>query len=162
MSKRKRRLVAGILFVGYFLVLFYLLFFSEKMGRTPGMHAYRYNLTPFQEIKRFLRYQDTLGTGAVLLNIVGNVAAFVPFGAFIPVFSRRCRNFFVTMLYSFELSLFVELLQLIFKVGTFDVDDLMLNTLGGVIGFLISFLVSHFLEKAERKKCGGGDAEKKK
>jgi hypothetical protein len=41
------------------------------------------------------------------------------------------------VLYSFELSLVVELLQLVTKVGSFDVDDLMLNTLGGLFGFFV-------------------------
>ena len=37
----------------------------------------------------------------------------------------------------FELSLLVELLQLVFKVGSFDVDDLLLNTIGGLLGYLV-------------------------
>ena len=52
----------------------------------------------------------------------------------------RCRHIFCTVWYSFELSLVVELLQLIFKVGSFDVDDLLLNTVGGMLGFLVYFL----------------------
>ena len=40
------------------------------------------------------------------------------------------------MLYTFGLSLAIELIQLVSKVGSFDVDDLMLNTLGGVLGYL--------------------------
>ena len=43
----------------------------------------------------------------------------------------------MTVLYSFELSLLVELLQLVFKVGSFDVDDLFLNTIGGLLGYLV-------------------------
>ena len=42
----------------------------------------------------------------------------------------------MTVLYSFELSLLVELLQLVFKVGSFDVDDLLLNTIGGLLGYI--------------------------
>lgn len=137
MPKERRRLAAGILFVIYFIVLFYFLFFSEKMGRTYSERAYHYNLVPFKEIGRFLKYWRVLGTNAVLLNIVGNVAAFLPFGIFLPIFSARCRKLWRTMYYSFELSLLVELLQLISKVGSFDVDDLLLNTLGGVLGFLV-------------------------
>ena len=61
----------------------------------------------------------------------------MPFGFFLPVFSRRCHIFLNTVFYSFELSLFVELIQLVTKVGSFDVDDLILNTLGGALGFLV-------------------------
>lgn len=144
-NKKRRRLIAGILFVLYFAVLFYFLFFSEEMGRTYSERTYHYNLVPFKEIGRFIRYHRTLGTGTVLLNIVGNVAAFVPFGIFLPVFSARCRKVWFTVFYSFELSLLVELLQLVTKVGSFDVDDLILNTIGGLVGFLIYLLGKRIL-----------------
>lgn len=137
MPEKKHRLVTGILFLVYFVVLFYFLFFSEEMGRTYSERAYHYNLVPFKEIGRFIKYWRVLGMKAVLLNIVGNVAAFVPFGIFLPIYSARSRKLWRTTYYSFELSLLVELLQLITKVGSFDVDDLLLNTLGGLIGFLI-------------------------
>lgn len=136
-AKKKHRLVTGILFFIYFIVLFYFLFFSEKMGRTYSERTYHYNLVPLKEISRFLKYVDVLGMGAVVLNIVGNVVAFVPFGIFLPMYSERCRKFWKAVYCSFELSLLVEVLQLIAKVGSFDVDDLILNTLGGMIGYLI-------------------------
>ena len=137
MPEKKHRLVTGILFLVYFIVLFYFLFFSEEMGRTYSERAYHYNLVPFKEIGRFVKYWRVLGMKAVLLNIVGNVAAFVPFGIFLPMFSARSKKLWRTVYYSFELSLFVELLQLITRVGSFDVDDLLLNTLGGMVGFLV-------------------------
>lgn len=139
-NRKKSRTVAGILFLIYFFVLFYFLFFSEEMGRTYSERVYHYNLVPFKEIGRFIRYRNVLGRKAVVLNLVGNVVAFMPFGAFLPIFSARCRRILCTVWYSFELSLVVELLQLIFKVGSFDVDDLLLNTVGGMLGFLVYFL----------------------
>ena len=73
---------------------------------------------------------------AFITNIFGNVLAFVPFGAILPVINRRTRSFLLIFLLSMEFSLMVETIQLIFKVGSFDVDDIILNTLGGVIGYL--------------------------
>lgn len=131
------RAFAIVLFFLYFVVLFYFLFFSEEMGRTYSERAYHYNLIPFHEIMRFIQYRKVLGMPAVLLNLAGNVAAFVPFGFFFPVFVVRCRRFWDTLLYSFELSLLVELIQLITKVGSFDVDDIILNTLGGAVGYVV-------------------------
>ena len=51
------------------------------------------------------------------------------------LFRSKCNKFWLTALYSLELSLLAELWQLVFRVGCFDVDDLMLNTLGGMLGF---------------------------
>jgi len=143
-NKRKStgiRAFAIVLFFIYFVVLFYFLFFSEEMGRTYSEREYHYNLIPFHEINRFIQYYEVLGMEAVVLNLAGNVAAFMPFGFFLPVFSERCRTIFNTVLYSFELSVLVELIQLITKVGSFDVDDIILNTLGGALGYLVYKIV---------------------
>ena len=140
--KKRRRLIAGVLFTVYFAVLFYFLFFSEEMGRTYSERAYHYNLVPFKEIMRFIRYRKALG----------NIIAFMPFGTFLPIYYERCRKMWYTVLYSFELSLVVEILQLVFKVGSLDVDDLILNTIGGLFGFLIYDLVKKLTRKITERK----------
>ena len=109
----RNRKFAILLFLLYFGVLFYFLFFSEKLGRTFVEREYHYNLIPFLEINRFIVHCDVLGVKAVLLNIVGNIVAFMPFGFFLPIFSNRCRYFLNTVFYTFELSLLVELIQLV-------------------------------------------------
>lgn len=99
------------------------------------MNEYHYNLVLFQEIKRFWLYRGQLGWVSYA-NLFGNVLIFMPFGFFMPMASRY-RSFFLTLFYSFSLSFLVEAFQLITKVGSFDVDDLLLNTIGGVIGYMI-------------------------
>ncbi len=145
---RKKRVLAGILFAAYLIVLCYFLFFSEEMGRTYSERQYHYNLVPFKEIWRFLHYWKKLGIGVVLMNIVGNVAAFVPYGTFLPIFSKRARSFWRTTLLGFDFSLCVELVQLVSKVGSFDVDDLLLNTIGAACGYAVYYSYIH------RKKRG--------
>lgn len=125
-----------ILFIAYLIFLFYLLFFSEKMGRTDVVEEYRYNLVLFREIKRFYSVIDTQPK-LFWLNIPGNVLAFMPFGFLIPRLREKRTNVFLAGLFSLELSFLVELLQLIFKLGCFDVDDLLLNTVGGILGYLL-------------------------
>lgn len=149
--KKSNRVVSVLLFILYFIILFYFLFFSEEMGRTYSERVYHYNLIPFYEIKRFLTHYEVLGMEAVLLNIVGNVMAFFPFGMYLPWLSRRCQKFWYTAFYSFELSLIVELIQLITKVGSFDVDDIILNTLGGILGYLL-YLFYMFLWKKKNSR----------
>ena len=125
-----------ILFVAYLILLFYLLFFSEKMGRTVGAEEYRYNLVLFKEIKRFY---SVMGTHPKMfwLNIAGNILAFMPFGFLIPRLRDKSTNLFLAGLFSLELSFAVELLQLVFKLGCFDVDDLLLNTVGALVGYCL-------------------------
>ena len=139
-DNKKERIRILVLFAVYLICLFYFLFFSEAMGRTDAARQYRYNLTLFREIKRFYMYRRIVGYRALFLNVIGNIAAFMPFGYFVPKLFFRGKNPFVTVLLSFELSLLAELLQLIFRLGCFDVDDLLLNTLGGFLGYLVCLL----------------------
>lgn len=126
-----------VLFLLYLIALIYFMFFAESFGRTADPQSeYAYNLELFKEIKRFYIYQEQLGFKAVFLNLVGNVVGFMPFGFFLPVVSRRGRKWYNAFLLGFSFSLCIESIQLVFKVGSFDVDDLFLNTMGGILGFL--------------------------
>ncbi len=147
-KKEEHRLVlAWTLFIVYMVFLMYFLFFAEIMGRTYIDRDYHYNLTPFREIRRFIVYRRTLGWFAVLSNLLGNVLAFVPFGMILPMLTPKCRNFFHIVLLGFDFSLFVETIQLISKVGSFDVDDLILNTLGAALGYLAYRLIRRYFRR---------------
>ena len=137
-SKRSRlRILGKILFIFYIGFIIYFLLFSDRYGRSvEGMQEYRYNLVLFKEIKRFWQYREQLGAYAMFTNLFGNVLIFVPFGFFMPMASKY-RSFFSAVFYSFVLSFCVETFQLIAKVGSFDVDDLLLNTIGGAFGYVV-------------------------
>lgn len=134
-TKNRIRAVGMILFIIYMMLLIYLLFFAESYGRAEGLEEYRYNLVPLREIRRYLQYPEILGTYAVATNLVGNVIGFLPFGAILPVLRRSVCSFWKVTLLSFEFSALIEVTQLITKVGCFDVDDIILNTLGGMLGY---------------------------
>lgn len=140
-----------VLFISYLVLLVYFLFFAESMGRTQTQDDYSYNLELFKEIKRFYVYRHQIGLGAFVLNVFGNVAAFIPCGFFLPIISRRSKKWYNTVLISFLFSLMVELIQLVSKVGSFDVDDLLLNTLGGVIGFILYKLIQTYRIRRKRR-----------
>ena len=135
------RIFSRIIFCVYMIVLVYFLLLSDGFGRTVRRDEFQYNLVPFVEILRFVRYREELGLYNVMINLVGNVVAFIPFGALIRwVVNRSVKWYFVTgctFLFSFS----VELLQLVAKVGSFDVDDLILNTLGGLLGYFVYYLL---------------------
>ncbi|MDY2662374.1 MAG: VanZ family protein [Bariatricus massiliensis] len=133
-NRKRVRMLGKILFILYIGFLLYFLIFSDWYGRTGGMNEYHYNLVLFKEIKRFWIYREQLGWVS-FANLFGNVLIFMPFGFFMPMASRY-RSFFLTLFYSFGLSLLVETFQLFTKVGSFDVDDLLLNTIGGMIGYI--------------------------
>lgn len=146
------RTCSKIMFGVYIIGLTYFLFFAESTGRTFEGRTYQYNLVLFKEIGRFIKYRKSIGNMAVMLNLVGNIAAFIPFGFFLPIMSRKCRSLFYMVFFSFECSLMVEVLQLVSKVGCFDVDDLLLNTIGGAIGYLIFATLQQVRRRLNEKK----------
>ena len=149
----KKQKLGWVLFIMYLVLLVYFMFFAESLGRTTHTQdEYAYNLTLFKEIRRFYIYRKQLGMEAFLLNIVGNVVGFMPCGFFLPIISRRSKKWYNTILFGFCLSLCIETTQLIFKVGSFDVDDLFLNTLGGALGFLSHWTIQKIRIKRRRRR----------
>ena len=128
------RIFAILAFLAYLLLLAYLLFFSSTYGRTMEM-GYRYNLKPFLEIRRGLENIDKVGYRYVIVNIAGNIAAFMPFGFLLPMIKERRIHTGHAFADTFLLSLCAETIQLLSRTGAFDVDDLILNTAGGVLGY---------------------------
>lgn len=147
-SKKSIIIFAWILFYIYILLLSYFLFFSERYGR--DLITQEYNLQLFKEIKRFFKYREQIGLEGFIVNILGNVLAFMPFGFLLPLLNRLHRRFYVIFLLSLLFSLVVEIAQLLLSVGVFDVDDIFMNTLGGVLGYLV-FLVTHSIYKGIEK-----------
>ncbi len=138
-----------VCFLAYLFVLFYMLFFAEAFGRTGHVEEYRLNLTPFQEIRRFYQYGLKHGWHLFWVNVIGNIVVFIPFGMFLPRLSPKCKNLLLTALLSLEFSLAIEIVQLISRVGSFDVDDLLLNTIGGVFGCIL-FSIGAFVWRKGR------------
>ena len=155
--KKGYRMAAWLLFGLYLILMVYFLFFAESMGRTSMGQEYHYNLMPLKEIRRYITYYDVIRPFTVFLNLAGNILAFVPFGLFFPLLSRKNRGFFKVTLISFEVSLLVELIQLVTRVGSCDVDDMILNTLGGMLGYFC-FKILFLWHRMELK--GAGDEEK--
>lgn len=87
------------------------------------------------------------------LQIIGNLLLLMPLSFFAAIFKEKYRRFWPNLSLMFCSSLLIELLQLVmnfFYLGnrSFDVNDLLLNTLGSVIGWGFYKLISLFLKKA--------------
>jgi glycopeptide antibiotics resistance protein len=145
-TDRSKQVFWWILFIIYLVGISYFLFFSERYGRTEGNSDYRYNLTLFQEINRFIKYHRTIGLEGFLVNLFGNVIAFMPFGFCLPIISDRDAKLYRVFFWTIGFSLMIETIQLLYKIGIFDVDDLLLNTCGGVLGYFC-FCIFKFVLK---------------
>lgn len=142
------------LFVLYLAALMYLMFFSDMAERGLGVKAeYTYNLKPFVEIRRYLFHASQIGFRGVFLNIFGNILGFMPFGFILGVISSRCRRYWYdAVICTYLLSYGIEMVQLIFRAGSCDVDDIILNTLGGTLGYIGFCIVQRIRIRRYRRK----------
>jgi glycopeptide antibiotics resistance protein len=101
------------------------------------------NFVPFKTINFYL-FIAHVNLRIRIENLVGNVLGFIPFGFICPLIFKKFRRLSVILLATFCLSLTYEVLQLVFGFGSFDVDDLILNTFGGILGYL-PFKLTYFL-----------------
>lgn len=145
-DSRFKKSLSLALFAGYLVVLLYFTIFSESLGRKDVSDELRYNLVLFAEIKRFWIYRRQLGMWACFMNIAGNVLAFMPCGYLIPAMFTGRRSFADAVFTGFMISFIIECTQLVFKVGSFDVDDLLLNTIGTAAGYILWLSVHRFAD----------------
>ncbi|TFB22938.1 VanZ family protein [Filobacillus milosensis] len=94
------------------------------------------NFVPFDTIYFYL-FEAEVHINTIISNLAGNIIGFIPFGILVPLVFNSFRNLKKTVLAAFCLSFTYECLQFLFVIGSFDVDDLILNTLGGLIGYLL-------------------------
>lgn len=100
------------------------------------------NLIPFATIRSYIKYS---GIFHALLNILGNVVLFIPIGFIFPLILIRYRDIKKIAVLSISISLFIEFIQ--FFVGrSCDIDDLILNFVGGIIGYTIFCFASDRLK----------------
>lgn len=106
------------------------------------------NFTLFKTIRMYIDYSYKLNS---FENLVGNVVVFIPFGFLIPYVLKRGRNFFVMLVNAFFFVLGIEVFQLFSAFGAFDVDDILLNCTGAVLGYLF-YLVYERIKKYHQNK----------
>ncbi|GMK41573.1 hypothetical protein PCCS19_46300 [Paenibacillus sp. CCS19] len=131
-------MVAGLTIL-YGCVLVYWMFFAFNRAHFTD---YRYNFIPFDTINHFVGIARE-ARGPAVLNLFGNVIPFIPFGLLLPL-SARLNPIVWTFVFAAVITL-LEMLQLVTKRGMFDVDDIILNVLGFLIGYVVLFVVRSLL-----------------
>lgn len=105
------------------------------------------NFIPFKTIKMYIRYRSSLNSFA---NLFGNLFILTPLGILLPFAWRKKHSVFLITAVGFLVSMAVETLQLVLGVGAFDVDDLILNTLGVIVGYVL-YKIGELLYRAINK-----------
>ena len=123
-----RQIVFGIAWTLYLIFLFGSTLLNRKIGIAYGV-----------ELELFWSYKHAIKTGEMSLvwQMFNNVLVFIPWGIFWAEISKTMKKMLWNVWSAFLASLFIEEMQLIFKCGLFEFDDIFHNVLGGVVGFVI-------------------------
>ncbi|MEK4007515.1 VanZ family protein [Paenibacillus sp. FSL H3-0333] len=138
-----------VLFTVYVYILFKIILFKfgsmdlpflwQQLQHSPDHVAaslQRGNLIPLATLSNTYHHLST----STVVNFLGNIALFIPYGIFLVLLSPNGKgsgSFTGVLLWSFALSAVLECSQAVFYIGTFDVDDLLLNTFGGILGYML-------------------------
>ena len=127
------REIISLGFIIYLLCLFHVVIFQDVSWSTS-------NFIPFKEMFRY-----EIGSPLFFKNVIGNMLMFMPYGFFIS-FYINLRKDDIAFLLALIASSIIECIQLL--IGrVFDIDDIILNVIGGMIGFYIYDLLCKIKEK---------------
>lgn len=139
-----KRKIHIFLFVIYILVLLRITVFRSGFSLTNFLSGGSVNLALFSDLISVAR--NDIFTFIYLF--VGNLIWFVPLGLLLPIIGLKRKTTFAL---GFLLSLLIEILQYLFAIGVTELDDLILNTLGCLIGIGVYSFKIHTTER--KKKC---------
>ena len=143
-SKGSRTKRLKFFFFLYCAFMIWLLFFRSS-GWIDGLNyeqqlRQNINLQPFLTIGNYWKVICKRTNDAALMhsviNLCGNIFLFIPIGVFLPRIYYKLQNFFRFFCVCFGVMFLVEVLQLFTLLGSFDVDDIILNLLGMTLGFI--------------------------
>ena len=126
MTKKRKNLLVALLVI-YSITIIYCMFFG--FNRVQGIDTYRFQLVPNKWPLIFPRILS------IWIFDLGNIVAFIPFGILIP---KLLNIDFKKFVFLFIIAIFLlEILQLITRLGAFDINDIISNTLGATIGYIM-------------------------
>lgn len=128
------------LFFIYFLILVNLTMFKYGELMLDFDTRFYINYIPFIETIRMFN-NDFADIHIALYNVIGNILLFIPLGFGIPLLFNKKNKLSKIILYGFTASLTIEVLQLFTPYNFTDIDDIIFNTLGTILGFIIFNMV---------------------
>ncbi|PQZ54173.1 hypothetical protein CQZ94_18295 [Bacillus sp. MYb209] len=93
----------------------------------------RTNFIPFRTLKEYI---SNMNITSSFINIIGNIIPFIPLGFLIPIVFPIKKTFIKTMIICFIIIMLIENIQLFTYLGSMDIDDVILNQISCMIGYI--------------------------
>ncbi len=132
------QVIMRLLFLGYCALMLWLLF-GQRME--TGAAEKNWNFTPFATLTLYFKLLNNTASSNLqrhaVINLAGNVVMFIPLGYFLCAIWKKLRPFFACLLGSFLIIISIEATQYLTGLGSCDVDDLILNLPGAMMGWSV-------------------------
>ena len=150
----KREALMLLLYIYLFILIRFIIFPMERVdGRVQPIYFDIKNLSnPKLNLVPFIHMFDGKDKAKTYFVFFGNIGMFIPPGIIFSILFKRLDSVIKAIDAGILLSLSIELLQLLVFERTTDIDDIILNTLGVVIGYLIYRLCFYLFDRSSRKK----------
>ncbi|WP_419879288.1 VanZ family protein [Brevibacillus centrosporus] len=110
------------------------------------------NTKPLHTLKDYFFHTESIGLSNMLYNLLGNVGLFLPLGILVPTLFSSFQSIHRVFFTALAASLSIEFLQFWFALGSFDVDDLLLNIVGALLGYLLFRSAEWFVDRQKKKR----------
>ena len=150
--KKFARPALWTVFIIYCFILVYVLFLSRgtRVGFTYAEYMQRFtNFIPFKTIIEYVQRYSNGYWRLATLNLLGNLALFVPMGMALPCLFKKLNRFWKVILTVLGMVVIIELVQGLLRVGSIDIDDVIFNVVGAMIGYEIIAIpiINKFLKR---------------
>lgn len=142
-GKNGRHVFARICLVLYGIAMFWLMFGqrigADSYGAYLQQQGLNWNLKPLTTIRLYMSLLQSSNGGLVRhawINLVGNVVMFIPLGYLLPNIWKKLRKFYKAALLAIAIIFVAEVLQYVTGLGSFDIDDFILNCMGITMGYV--------------------------
>lgn len=141
MENQKNKLIT-ILFGIYLIILIWIILFKMQTDLKFLPYIHSVNLVPFG--------QSVIINGKIDFNeMINNCLIFIPVGIYIEMLGKN-RKFYQKIIPIFFITLFLEILQFILHIGATDITDIIMNTLGGMVGILSICMLHKIFKNGEK------------
>ena len=152
--EKRKKIIGWVIAIVYMAVLLRITVFRSDFLKHDLFTNGCLHYLPLDNYMQMLRDREYF---VFLYLFVGNIIWFIPFGFLLPFLTGRPKTVPMILLSGFLLSFAIEFSQYAFGTGDTELDDLVLNTLGTLLGFLIYRVYTHRKKKADELETGGRD-----
>ena len=117
---------------------------GDRINSYSQQGSINYNFIPFRNMSRQI---SSITQWWALINLLGNIIPFIPFGFLLPITYKKFSSAIKVLSIGLASILLIEIFQFFTKLGFFDVDDIILNMIGIVCGYLMLLIINRIFIK---------------